>query len=340
MANQVTLANREFDAIFKKFTMLFMYIVETMKLKSLGILTLLIFLVSNPYRIIPNSVQEKKSIVKKPVLHLADLKDLEEVKEGYDYQTIINNYQPKLGNEFTVTKFNYFIIFSNMPDNKTYELIDNDIRHTEMAMENNYITVKPQAVTAVFLFDDDDSYKKFALANFKDIEENDLSPYGFYKVSKRVILVRYISWKGSIAHEVTHSMLQDDFPDIPGWFNEGFASLHEKSTFRDGNLIGEFSWRINAIRSAFKDNKYTDLNHLMTLTDNELYSSNSSFYYAQSRFLLGYIQEKGLLKRYYTLFRDTYETDNTGISQLEKLLKMKLSEFEPLYLDYLKSFNK
>ena len=268
----------------------------------------------------------------------ADLKDIEDVYENYDYASVINTYKPKLDDSFTITRFKYFVIFSHMSDYKTYELIDNDVRHTIEAMENNYITVKPAAVTAIFLFDDDDVYKNFALKNF-DMADEELSPFGFYKVSKRVILVKYISWKGSLAHEVTHSMLQDDFPEIPGWFNEGLASLHERATFKDGNLIGDFSWRINAIRTAFKTNTYTDLQYMMNLTDNELYSSNASFYYAQSRMLLGYMQEKGKLDLFYKVFRDTYETDNTGVSQFEKIMKMKVTEMEPVYQEYIRSFD-
>lgn len=274
------------------------------------------------------------NISKKP----ADLKDLEEMFEGYDYQTVIDTYKPKLDNSFSVSRFKYFVIFSHMDDYKTYELIDNDIRNTADAMESNYINVKPKEITSIFLFNDDDVYKKFALGNFA-VEEDDLSPYGFYKVSKRVILVKFVSWKGSVKHEVTHAMIQDDFPEIPGWFNEGLASLNERSSYKDGKLTGDFSWRINALRTAFRNNTYTDLQTLVNLPDNELYSSNSSFYYAQSRFLLSYLQEKNLLEFYYHLFRDTFDADNTGLSQLEKVLKTKLTDFEPVYLNYIHSFD-
>ncbi|CAN5454284.1 hypothetical protein BH10BAC5_BH10BAC5_09820 [soil metagenome] len=309
-----------------------------MKLRSLSFILFFIFIGAVFSKSPSVSVIETGMVTKRPVLKPVDLKDIEEVYTNYDYESVVKLYKPRLDDTFTITRFKYFVIFSHMSDSKTYELIDNDIRHTVEAMENNYIAVKPQAVTAVFLFNDDEVYKTFALKNF-DIEEEDLSPFGFYKVSKRVILVKYISWKGSLSHEVTHSMLQDDFPDIPGWFNEGFASLHEKASYKDGKLIGDFSWRINAIRTAFKNNTYTDLNYLMNITDNELYSSNASFYYGQSRMLLSYLQDKVLLERFYKLFRDTFDADNTGISQLEKLLKLKVYDLEPLFINYVKNFD-
>jgi hypothetical protein len=51
-----------------------------------------------------------------------------------------------------------------------------------------------------------------------------------------------------------------------------------------------------------------------------------------------YLQSKGRLKDYYKTFKDTYEKDKTGISQLEKILKKPLDEIDDDYLDYVKSF--
>jgi len=205
-------------------------------------------------------------------------------------------------------------------------------------MKNNYSQTLPGEVTSIIIFNDFDKYKKFVLANY-DIPEHDISPYGFYKISKNVIVIRYVSWKGSLMHELTHRFLRSDFPDIPSWFDEGFAALHEKSSFKNGVLKGEFSWRIISIRRAFDENKYTGLKTLMETNDDELYGKRSTFYYAQARYLLMYLQEKDLLKDYYNLFKSTYHKDETGITQLEKILKKPIDEIDEDLEAYLKSFN-
>jgi len=266
-----------------------------------------------------------------------NLDELTETLPNLDYDAAIEQYSKLLPKDMSITKFKYFVIFSTLPPEETYSLIDNDVRNTITAVLNNYASVKPKIVTPVFLFGDFDSYKNFSLSNF-DIAEADLSPYGFYKISKNVISIRYITWKGSISHELTHSLLQNDFPDMPSWFNEGFASLHEKATYRDGNLQGDFSWTLISLRRALSENTYTGLRQMMGSNDDEIYGKRGSYYYAQGRYLLMYLQEKGLLKDYYRQFRETYEKDSTGITQLEKILHKNLDEIDKDYLDYIQSF--
>lgn len=281
---------------------------------------------------------DNTSIFDKTETKTDNLDNIEEVMDGYNYQSVIDRYKENLNSSTRIVRFKYFVIFSNLESSVTYKLIDTVLRNTISAISNNYLSKLPDSITAVFLFDDYDSYKNFAIKLF-DLSEHDLSPFGFYKISRNVICIRYVSWKGSLPHEVTHALIQADFPDIPSWFNEGFASMHENAKYIDGNMEAIYSWRILALRRAFENNTYTSLRKLMETSDEELYSDKSSFYYAQARYLFHYIQLKGLLKDYYKNFRETYEEDNTGITQLERLMGKSLEEIEPDYIKFVKSFD-
>jgi hypothetical protein len=266
------------------------------------------------------------------------LEDVEVEYNDYNYNDVIEHHLPNLPEGFSVIKYKYFVVFSDLDEKLTYQLITSDINYTIEAMKDNYVQTLPDNITPLILFKDYDRYRNYVLANY-DIPEHDLSPYGFYKISKNVIVIRYVSWKGSIMHEVTHRFLRSDFPDVPSWFDEGFAALHEKSAYKKGELKGEFSWRIIAIRRALDGNKYTGLRKLMETNDDELYGARSTFYYAQARYLLMYVQEKGKLKDYYKSFKNTYEKDGTGITQMEKILKKPLKEIDEEFLEYLEDFN-
>lgn len=266
-----------------------------------------------------------------------NLPEIEETFPGFDYKSVIRAQSKIIPDDFTITRFKYFVIFSDMKDELTYKLIDTDIRNTINAMTNNYVNKLPDKITPMYLFEDYEDYKEFVLKNY-DIEENDISPYGFFKISKNVIVIRYVSWKGSILHEVTHRFIKADFPDAPSWFDEGFAAMNEKSTFKNGNLIADFSLRIIPLRRALQDNSYTNLEHLMKTNDDELYGKRTSFYYAQARYLLMYLQQQELLERYYKLFRDTFINDETGITQLEEVTGKPLSQIEEEYIEFIKSF--
>jgi hypothetical protein len=68
---------------------------------------------------------------------------------------------------------------------------------------NYYVDKIPENITPIIFFEDYQRYKQYVLSNY-NIPEHDLSPYGFYKISKNVIIIKYVSWKGSTAHEITH----------------------------------------------------------------------------------------------------------------------------------------
>jgi hypothetical protein len=262
---------------------------------------------------------------------------LEEVYDNMDYDKIILKYKEKVPSSATITRFRNYVIFSDLDENTTYNLIDKDIRNTSDEMTKNYVSRLPDSVTPVFLFKDYDTYENFSV-NTIGLESDDLSPFGFYKISKNVIVIRYISWKGSTSHEITHSYTRFDFPDMPSWFDEGLASLHEKHVFIDDVMKGDFSWRIVTLRRAFRENTYTGIKTMMETNDNELYGKRSSFYYAQSRYLLMYMQQTVSPNKYYKLFRDTYDDDNTGITQLEKIMNKSIKEIDKELIEYINSF--
>jgi len=268
-----------------------------------------------------------------------DLSVIEELLSEFNYDEVIDHFTPLLGPGISITKFNHFVVFSDLGEELTYGLIDRDIRNAIIAMETNYTSKSPSGVTPIILFKELANYKKFVLSNYKDIPEQNLSQYGFYKISKNVIVIRYVSWKGSITHEITHKFTNNDFPDMPSWFDEGLASLNEKAEFRDNQLIGEFSLRIIPLRRAIKENTYTGLKHLMTTNDEILYGKRSSYYYAQSRYLQMMLQQQGKLYEYYKLFRDTFNSDKSGISQLENITGKSIDIIDAELLDYIKSFD-
>jgi hypothetical protein len=262
---------------------------------------------------------------------------LEETYPDLDYESVIDKYSPVLEEDFFITKFRHFVIFSNLSEQQTYLIIDEEIRNASDAMINSYTSKTPDSVTALFLFEDYDSYKEFTMKN-TNIKENNLSQYGYYKISMNLIAIRYLSWKGSPKHEVTHRYIRSDFPRAASWFDEGMASLNEKSIYINGTLRGEFSLRIIAIRRAIKENRYTGIKFLMQTGDDEFYGKYTSFYYAQARYLLMYLQEKGLLEKYYRLYRDTHSEDKTGIKQLEEILGKSIDKIDKDYYEYITSF--
>lgn len=267
-----------------------------------------------------------------------DLNEIEEAQSGFDYESSINKYTNKLSDDFIYVKFRNFLIYSNLGEELTYKLIDNEVRNVYDAMFKNYLTVKPTKVTSVFLFQNYSDYRDFSV-NHINIREDDLSPFGFYKISANVVVVRYINWKGSLPHEITHALIQVDFPNISSWFDEGLGTLHERATMVNGKLIGNHNERLRALKRAINENKFTGIEEMMRTSDENFYGRNSPLYYAIARYVTGYLQHLGLLESYYKKYKSTVFNDRSGVSQLEALLNKDIDEINDDIVEYVLSIN-
>ena len=68
--------------------------------------------------------------------------------------------------------------------------------------------------------------------------------FGFYMSGERKMVMNIATGTGTLAHELVHPLLAEDFPNVSSWFNEGFASLYEQSGSRGSRMMGFVNWRL------------------------------------------------------------------------------------------------
>lgn len=239
-----------------------------------------------------------------------------------------------LPDEFTVEEFSSFVIASNLSQEETTEIINNTIARAEKCFYNNYFEKTPDEVTTIFLFKDDDSYRKWARKLYDD---EDISRFGYYKPSMKVMLMNISTGTGTLVHELTHAFVRYDFPEIPSWFNEGLGSLYERCSLNNDEILGYVNWRLPTLQKAISSNRYTSLDELIGTDDFEFYGNRSDFYYSQARYLCMYLQERSMLKKFYKTFRDGYSEDKTGKKFLEQVLGKNLEEIDEDYVAWVKT---
>src|SRR6266542_6562069 len=205
--------------------------------------------------------------------------------------------------EFTLEEYSYFVIASNLPGDETRAIITNTIAKAEKCFYNNYFEKKPDEVTTIFLFADDKRYRYWTKKLYGD---EDISRFGYYKPSDRVMLMNISTGTGTLVHELTHAFVRYDFPDIPAWFNEGLGSLYERCSLNGGEILGYVNWRLPTLQEAIRNNKYTSLSALIKTDDDEFYGNRNDYNYSQARYLCMYLQELGVLKKFYKSFRGNY----------------------------------
>jgi hypothetical protein len=239
----------------------------------------------------------------------------------FNIDSVSSLFKEKLTSDFCYIGCEYFLIISNLTEKETKSICDNSIKSAVQCFYNDYFEKKPTELVTVLLFKNDGTYRHWAEVLFGD---TDLSPYGYYKTSKQIMLMNIATGSGTLIHEITHALVRYDFPDIPSWFNEGLGSLYERSSLKDKEIIGYVNWRLPALQKAISNDYYKSLETLMKADDDEFYGENSGLNYSQARYFCLYLQEKNLLKKYYKTFRDRYDEDNTGIRFAEEIFGRKL----------------
>jgi hypothetical protein len=130
-----------------------------------------------------------------------------------------------------------------------------------------------------------------------------------------------------------------NFPACPPWFNEGLATLYEASTEKNGRICGLINWRIKGLEQSIREGKTISFQRLTAMPEAAFYggadSTNYNAYYAQSRYLCYYLQEKGLLKTFYHEFAANVNQDPTGYETLQRVLRVKdMEAFKKQWEDF------
>lgn len=298
-------------------------------MKHLLAIILLVFAASSCQS---NNTGEKQSASHPETVHQINPRTGDSV--SINHEPRVNELKSQLSGDFIVKGHSYFVIASNLTEEETDKHIKTTIDRAVECFYNDYFETKPDEPTTIFLFKDDATYRWWAKKLYDD---DDLSRYGYYKPSEKTMLMNINTGTGTLVHEMTHALVRYDFPDIPSWFNEGLGSLYERCSLNNKTILGYVNWRLPSLQDAIADNSYKSLDALVKLGWNEFYGDNSDVNYSQARYLCMYLQENGLLKKYYKLFRDTYNEDNTGKTQLEKVTGRSISELDGDYVSWVKT---
>ncbi len=278
------------------------------------------------------SCKTKSSQVEKPVEIIKAVKASDTI--SFDYDSRIKELKKSLSGDFIYKTSSCFVVVSNLNETETQRIVEYTIRNAEECFYNDYFEKKPDEVITIFLFKDDKTYRYWANKLYGD---TDLSRFGYYKPSKKTMLMNISTGGGTLVHELTHAFVRYDFPDIPSWFNEGLGSLYERCSMNNKEILGHTNWRLPELKEAIQNNLYNSLEWLINTTDEEFYDYESSKNYAQARYLCQYLQEKKLLRIFYKNFRDNYEKDKSGRTQLEEVTRMRLADLDYLFVEWVKA---
>jgi hypothetical protein len=184
-------------------------------------------------------------------------------------------------------------------------------------LKQDFFPNDPKEILDVWLFKDAASYEKHARLLFG---ETPTTPYGYYSRAHKALIMNIDTGGGTLVHEIVHPFMEVNFPACPPWLNEGMGSLYEQCGDADGHIHGFTNWRLAGLQRAIKSKSVSSFKDLTAMDENAFYNQDKGVNYAQARYLCYYLQEQGLLVKFYREFHARQKEDPGGYQTLQKIL--------------------
>jgi hypothetical protein len=242
-------------------------------------------------------------------------------------RAVLEKWQPR----FDVERMNVlvsppFIIAGDANLQRLARYRDGTVLAAARALSATFFDVPPDKPIVILLFESAEPYRRLSKKWLGD--DDDVSPYGYFRSRDNVMVMNVGTGTGTLVHELTHALIKPDFPKVPDWFNEGLGSLYEQCTLANNSIRGLENWRLPALQKAIREKKVRTLQEL--INDPDFYGDQHvGLNYAEARYLLMYLQDKGKLPDFYKRLRANHDDDPTGEATLRNLLApQSLEAFE------------
>jgi len=229
------------------------------------------------------------------------------------------------GDDFTVVVEAPFIVAGDEAPEMVRRRAAGTVRWAAERLKQDFFESDPPTIE-IWLFRDSRSYLHHARTRFGDTPD---TPYGYYSPTHRALVMNIATGGGTLVHEMVHPFMRANYPACPPWLDEGLASLFEQSDERDGHIRGLTNWRLEGLQQAIRANTVPSFHALTHLDADGFYGEGSGLHYAQARYLLYYVQEQGLLVRFFKEAKAHHAEDPTGYETLKRVLGVKdVAQFE------------
>lgn len=226
----------------------------------------------------------------------------------------------RLPDDFNLIEESPFVLVSDQ-DDRSFNMAVQTVRWAVVRLKKDFFAKDPNETIDIWIFKNKKSYEHNVREVFHEVP---ISPFGYYSPKEHALLISIAQGGGTLVHEIVHPFMRSNFPRCPTWFDEGLASLFEQCTDRKGHIAGEINWRLPGLQETIRTGKTLPFQQLMALTSTEFYGGDGNpeynKYYGQSRYLCYYLQEQGLLVKFYRDFVANAETDPTGYTTLQRVL--------------------
>jgi len=238
-----------------------------------------------------------------------------------DYSRHVEQLKKKLPSaDFTIVIQPPFVVIGDEAADVVKEHSENTVKWAVDKLKQDYFSKDPKDILDIWLFKDAKSYEQNALVLFGDKPS---TPYGYYSSRHKALIMNISTGGGTLVHEIVHPFVEANFPNCPPWLNEGLGSLYEQSGEVGGHIHGYTNWRLPGLQKAIRAGQVPSFKALMSLDSRGFYDDDKGTNYGQSRYLCYYLQQRGLLVKFYREFVAHQQKDPTGYQTLQRILRTR-----------------
>lgn len=210
-----------------------------------------------------------------------------------------------------------FVVIGDETNQVVQEHSEGTVKWAVDRLKQDFFPADPKEILDIWLFKDAASYEKHARLLFGDTPT---TPYGYYSSAHKALIMNIETGGGTLVHEIVHPFMEANFPACPPWLNEGLGSLYEQCGDADGHIHGFTNWRLPGLQRAIRSKEVPSFKDLTAMDANAFYNEDKGVNYAQARYLCYYLQEKGVLVKFYQEFHARQIEDASGYHTLQKIL--------------------
>jgi hypothetical protein len=225
-----------------------------------------------------------------------------------------------------------FLLVGEYSEGELEELYVKTVLPVTRCLWRSYFDRGPDAPITVIVLKNEQSYSSIA----SSLDGYTSTSYsGYTQRGQRRIVVNLASGPGILVHELTHVLALFDFPDMPEWFDEGLASLHEDAILSDDGLqlIGVDNWRSRILNEAVEQNQLPTLDSIVN--NHKFRGTDEGLNYAVVRAFCNFLQDRGLLSHFYRKLRDRKDSEPGAAELLCALFDVDaLAEIDRLFREW------
>jgi hypothetical protein len=206
------------------------------------------------------------------------------------------------------------LLFAAPRDSRSFDPTLALVRSALPALYNARFSRRPERPITLYVFDDAKTYDAFVVSRYVFPRH---APFGFYEAYSREVVVDQHYGVTTILHELTHALLEDDFPRAPVWLREGISALYETPVLAGDEIHGAVGWRLPSLRKAMDapaGGVTTTLDGLFAMSPGMFDGPEALPAYALARFACLWLDSPGQdhLWAFFHRWRDHVAEDPTG----------------------------